>query len=53
MQGSTSAMFIHDYVNVIFEDTPDTYRPGMMFKGKVTASLRSLALLIIERMLQK
>ncbi len=53
MQGSASSVFINDYVNVNFEDTPDTYRPGMMFKGKVTTSLRSLALLpIIERLLQ-
>uniref|UniRef100_A0A672R5R5 Alpha-2-macroglobulin-like protein 1 n=1 Tax=Sinocyclocheilus grahami TaxID=75366 RepID=A0A672R5R5_SINGR len=47
MQGSTSAQFTRDYVNVNFEDTPDTYRPGMAFKGKVTASLKSLALLLI------
>lgn len=52
MEGSASARFVDDYVNVNFEDTPDTYRPGMMFKGKVTTSLRSLALLlIIERLL--
>ncbi len=37
MQGSTSAEFNRGYVNVYFEDTPDTYRPGMLFKGKVTA----------------
>uniref|UniRef100_A0A673JKL7 Alpha-2-macroglobulin-like protein 1 n=1 Tax=Sinocyclocheilus rhinocerous TaxID=307959 RepID=A0A673JKL7_9TELE len=47
MQGSTSAQFTSDYVYVNFEDTPDTYRPGMAFKGKVTASLKSLALLLI------
>ncbi|XP_016379353.1 alpha-2-macroglobulin-like protein 1 [Sinocyclocheilus rhinocerous] len=34
MQGSTSAQFTSDYVYVNFEDTPDTYRPGMAFKGK-------------------
>ncbi len=37
MQGSTSAEFNRGNVNVYFEDTPDTYRPGMLFKGKVTA----------------
>lgn len=47
MIGTTSAMFTRDYVKVHYEDTPNTYRPGMVFKGKVTASLRSLALLII------
>ncbi|KTF90376.1 hypothetical protein cypCar_00011266 [Cyprinus carpio] len=34
MQGSTSAQLTSDYVYVNFEDTPDTYRPGMVFKGK-------------------
>ncbi|XP_026081962.1 alpha-2-macroglobulin-like protein 1 [Carassius auratus] len=34
MQGSTSAQFTSDYIYVNFEDTPDTYRPGMVFKGK-------------------
>ncbi|XP_073674543.1 alpha-2-macroglobulin-like protein 1 [Garra rufa] len=34
MQGSTSAVFIRDYVRVLFEDTLDTYRPGMNFEGK-------------------
>ncbi|KAK2881192.1 hypothetical protein Q8A67_018460 [Cirrhinus molitorella] len=38
MQGSTSAVFIHDYAYVNFEDTPDTYRPGMVFKGKVVVT---------------
>ncbi|KAI2656158.1 Alpha-2-macroglobulin-like protein 1 [Labeo rohita] len=35
MQGSTSGVIIHDYISVHFEDTVDTYRPGMIFKGKV------------------
>lgn len=49
VSGTTTARFAIDYVNVNFEDTPDTYRPGMVFKGKVTAALRSFALLqIIE-----
>lgn len=47
MSGTTTAMFTGDYVSVNFEDTPDTYRPGMVFKGKVTAALRSFALLLI------
>ncbi|XP_050985726.1 LOW QUALITY PROTEIN: alpha-2-macroglobulin-like protein 1 [Labeo rohita] len=38
MQGSTSAVFTSDYVSVHFEDTPDTYRPGMAFKGKVVVT---------------
>ncbi|XP_073673369.1 alpha-2-macroglobulin-like protein 1 [Garra rufa] len=38
IQGSTSAWFTSDYVNVRFEDTPDTYRPGMIFKGKVVVT---------------
>ncbi|RXN04002.1 alpha-2-macroglobulin 1 [Labeo rohita] len=38
MQGSTSAEFIRDYISVRFEDTPDTYRPGMIFKGKIMVS---------------
>ncbi|XP_043114430.1 alpha-2-macroglobulin-like protein 1 [Puntigrus tetrazona] len=38
MQGSASAVFTSDYVNVYFEDTPDTYRPGVAFKGKVVIS---------------
>ncbi|KAF4104021.1 hypothetical protein G5714_015008 [Onychostoma macrolepis] len=36
--GSASSMFIHDYVNVYFEDTPDTYRTGMALKGKVVVT---------------
>ncbi|KAK7171657.1 hypothetical protein R3I93_004075 [Phoxinus phoxinus] len=32
---TTTAMFPSDYVNVNFEDTSETYRPGMLFKGKV------------------
>ncbi|XP_073673454.1 alpha-2-macroglobulin-P-like [Garra rufa] len=38
MQGSTSAVFIRDYAYVNFEDTPYTYRPGMVFKGKVVVT---------------
>ncbi|XP_016326682.1 alpha-2-macroglobulin-like protein 1 [Sinocyclocheilus anshuiensis] len=40
-QVSTSATFTGRYVYVNFEDTPDSYRPGMLFKGKcvVTNSL--------------
>lgn len=41
MQDSASAEFTKVYVNVNFEDTPDSYRPGMLFNGKVTASLKS------------
>ncbi|XP_056099216.1 alpha-2-macroglobulin-like protein 1 [Rhinichthys klamathensis goyatoka] len=35
---TTTAMFTNDYVNVNFEDTSDTYRPGMLFKGKVVVT---------------
>ncbi|XP_073673452.1 alpha-2-macroglobulin-like protein 1 [Garra rufa] len=38
MQGSTSAVIIYDYVRVHFEDTPDTYRPGMDFEGKIVVT---------------
>ncbi|KAL1260635.1 hypothetical protein QQF64_008462 [Cirrhinus molitorella] len=38
MQGSTSAVFTSDYIRVRFEDTSDTYRPGMAFKGKVVVT---------------
>uniref|UniRef100_A0A9J8AIU7 Alpha-2-macroglobulin-like protein 1 n=1 Tax=Cyprinus carpio carpio TaxID=630221 RepID=A0A9J8AIU7_CYPCA len=38
MEGSTSAVFTMDYVNVNFEDTPETYRPGVILKGKVVAT---------------
>ncbi|XP_016374394.1 alpha-2-macroglobulin-like protein 1 [Sinocyclocheilus rhinocerous] len=38
MEGSTSAEFTSDYVNVYYEDTPNTYRPGMVFKGKVVVT---------------
>ncbi|XP_051719987.1 alpha-2-macroglobulin-like protein 1 [Ctenopharyngodon idella] len=38
MSGTTTAMFTGDYVSVNFEDTPDTYRPGMVFKGKVVVT---------------
>uniref|UniRef100_A0A9J7YQT8 Uncharacterized protein n=1 Tax=Cyprinus carpio carpio TaxID=630221 RepID=A0A9J7YQT8_CYPCA len=31
---SASAEFTKVYVNVNFEDTPDSYRPGMLFNGK-------------------
>uniref|UniRef100_A0A9J8A1V6 Uncharacterized protein n=1 Tax=Cyprinus carpio carpio TaxID=630221 RepID=A0A9J8A1V6_CYPCA len=34
MQDSASAEFTKVYVNVNFEDTPDSYRPGMLFNGK-------------------
>lgn len=47
VSGTTTARFASDYVNVNFEDTPNTYKPGMVFKGKVTAALRSFALLLI------
>lgn len=54
MSGYTRATFTSNYVNVNFEDTPDKYRPGMVFKGKVTAGLKSLVLLlVIEQMLPK
>ncbi|XP_026137257.1 murinoglobulin-2-like [Carassius auratus] len=36
MESSTSAVFTSEYVNANFEDTPDTYRPGMILKGKVS-----------------
>ncbi|XP_067221217.1 alpha-2-macroglobulin-like protein 1 [Chanodichthys erythropterus] len=35
VSGTTTARFASDYVNVNFEDTPNTYKPGMVFKGKV------------------
>ncbi|XP_073673456.1 alpha-2-macroglobulin-like protein 1 [Garra rufa] len=38
MQGFAWAVFTSDYVNVRFEDTPDIYRPGMTFKGKVVVT---------------
>uniref|UniRef100_A0A672L3U8 Alpha-2-macroglobulin-like protein 1 n=1 Tax=Sinocyclocheilus grahami TaxID=75366 RepID=A0A672L3U8_SINGR len=38
MEGSTSAEFTSDYVNVHYEDTPNTYKPGMVFKGKVVVT---------------
>ncbi|KAK2881193.1 hypothetical protein Q8A67_018461 [Cirrhinus molitorella] len=38
MQGYALAVFASDYVSVRFEDTPDTYRPGMIFKGKVVVT---------------
>ncbi|XP_048015827.1 alpha-2-macroglobulin-like protein 1 [Megalobrama amblycephala] len=38
MSGTTTARFTSDYVNVIFEDTPNTYKPGMDFKGKVVVT---------------
>ncbi|XP_052418460.1 alpha-2-macroglobulin-like protein 1 [Carassius gibelio] len=34
VQDSASAEFTRSYVSVKFEDTPDTYRPGMLFNGK-------------------
>ncbi|XP_073673368.1 alpha-2-macroglobulin-like protein 1 [Garra rufa] len=44
MQGSTSAEFTADYISVRFEDTPDIYRPGMTFKGKVVVTNRQSSL---------
>ncbi|XP_043115190.1 alpha-2-macroglobulin-like protein 1 [Puntigrus tetrazona] len=38
MQGFTSAVFTRNYVSIFFEDTPDTYRPGMAFTGKVVVT---------------
>ncbi|KTF79137.1 hypothetical protein cypCar_00028424, partial [Cyprinus carpio] len=38
MIGTTSAMFTRDYVKVHYEDTPNTYRPGMVFKGKLVVT---------------
>lgn len=39
LSGTTAtAMFTNDYVNVNFEDTSETYRPGMLFKGKVVVT---------------
>ncbi|XDV32509.1 hypothetical protein PO909_003304 [Leuciscus waleckii] len=35
---TTTAMFTSDYVNVNFEDTSQTYRPGLLFKGKVVVT---------------
>ncbi|XP_021322030.2 alpha-2-macroglobulin-like protein 1 isoform X1 [Danio rerio] len=38
ISGTTTAMFTREYINVYFEDTPDTYKPGMVFKGKVVVT---------------
>ncbi|XP_073673455.1 alpha-2-macroglobulin-like protein 1 [Garra rufa] len=38
VQGFAWAVFTSNYVSVRFEDTPDIYRPGMIFKGKVVVT---------------
>ncbi|XP_056329897.1 alpha-2-macroglobulin-like protein 1 [Danio aesculapii] len=38
ISGTTTAMFTREYINVYFEDTPETYKPGMVFKGKVVVT---------------
>ncbi|TRY98263.1 hypothetical protein DNTS_000609 [Danionella cerebrum] len=35
MSGSATAMFTTDYVTANFQDTADTYKPGMLFTGKI------------------